>query len=141
MARNQHKTSTDAVNNKTIAETLPVVSATPEVVGITPEVTLNVSKEDAVELKADPSIVKPMIREGTKKHALEKLFAGDPKNLPILKSVGFGRIEANGNWVSYVIQSRGNKIISIEVSDPDQRAIAEDTAKAAFVTELMDKGF
>ncbi len=84
------------------------------------------------------SIVKPLIQEGDKKHALESLFEGGSEGLPLLKSVGFGQVEV-GKWISYVITSRGKEILSIEVSEPDQRPIAEDNAKTAFVTQLLDQ--
>ncbi len=94
---------------------------------------------DASQVETLPIVVKPLV-QGEKKHLLAQLFEGNSPELPILKSVGFGRIEANGSWISYVIRSRGKEIISIEVSDPDQRSIAEDNAKTSFVTELVDQG-
>ena len=83
------------------------------------------------------SIVKPLIRDGNHQHALEKLFDGP--EVPMLKSIGYASLGPGEQWVSYVITSRGRDIISIEVAEPNMRAIAEEASKINFVNELVDR--
>lgn len=78
-------------------------------------------------------IIQPIIRNNGEKHILEEMFeAGD--DLPEIVSVGYMRLSPNSKqWVSYTITSKGHEVIKIEVSEPDQRAIASESAKIAFV--------
>lgn len=84
-------------------------------------------------------IVQPTISfDGDKEHALKALFKED--KAPVLKSIGYATIpgvERYGRYVSYVITSQGDKILNIEVGQPNLKAIAEDEAKISFVTEFM----
>jgi hypothetical protein len=57
--------------------------------------------------------------------------------MPELKAVGYAKT-AKG-WVSYTLTTKGKEVLSIEVSDPDQRQIAEEQAKIAFVETLVDR--
>jgi hypothetical protein len=80
----------------------------------------------------------PLVQpSGDEKPLLTEMI--EEKEAPILKSVGFGQLAPGNFWVSYLITTQGDKVLSIQVSDPDLRQIAEDSAKIAFVTELMDK--
>lgn len=87
------------------------------------------------------AIIKPIVRDQKFKNVLEKIFEGDPEKLPVLKSIGYALVGAGNSWVSYVIKSRGKEILSIEVSEPNLRQIAEESAKTDFVTNFMDSGF
>lgn len=82
------------------------------------------------------SIVKPLIHVDGEEHPFEKLFLGEGKRAPILKSIGYAKIE--GGFVSYVITSRGPHVLGIEVSEPDLRPIAEDSTKVNFVNLFMN---
>lgn len=85
------------------------------------------------------SIVKTHVSQGKTKHPLQAILDGDPKDFPILKSIGYASMGTGASWVSYVITSRGTEILSIDVSEPNLKQIAEDTAKMEFVEQLMDK--
>lgn len=85
------------------------------------------------------SIVKPIIREGDKKHLLEIMLDGDPNKYPIIKAVGYMPIrDGQAGWISYTITTKGREVLSIEVSEPDGRLLAEDGAKIAFVNQFID---
>jgi hypothetical protein len=74
---------------------------------------------------------------GGPKNALLNLFEGDHEKLPILKSVGYGQIPGTNTFVSYIIYSKGQNILKIEVEEPNLRAIAEESAKMFFVNTFM----
>lgn len=88
-----------------------------------------------------PSIVKPLIRDRDKKHALEVMFEGKPERLPVLTSIGFAPIGPGNAWVNYVMKSRGKEIIEVEVSEPNLRQIAEDGAKVDFTLNFLDQEY
>lgn len=83
-------------------------------------------------------IVKPIISGDSKPHALSELIDGG--EAPILTSIGYKQLSGSNSWVSYVMQTRGREVISIEVDEPNVRAIAEDSAKINFVNKFMDQG-
>lgn len=89
-----------------------------------------------VQKKQLEELVQPVVVfNGEKEHALKALFRAD--KAPVLKSIGFGTvpgIEGHGRFVSYVITSQGDKILNIEVTQPNLKAIAVDDAKISFVT-------
>ena len=60
--------------------------------------------------------------------------------MPTLTSIGYGPLGPDDQWVSYVIQSRGKEILSIEVAEPNVRAIAEESSKINFVERFVDRG-
>lgn len=83
------------------------------------------------------SIIEPIINVEGQNHVLDNL---DNSEMPILTSVGFGRVSDSSNsYVSYIIKTQGDKVISIEVGEPNLKAIAVDEAKIAFVSTLLDK--
>ena len=86
-----------------------------------------------------PDIVVPtIVATGEKEHALKALFRED--NAPVLKSVGYSLVPGltgQGRFVSYVITSQGDQVLNIEVEQPNLKAIAEESAKMAFVNTLM----
>ncbi len=88
----------------------------------------------------DPEIVRPTVFfEGDQEHALKKLFKDD--SAPVLKSVGYARLPGlegqHAAYVAYTLTTQGEKVLNIEVEQPNLRGIAEEAAKTAFVTELM----
>lgn len=87
------------------------------------------------------SIIKPSIQfEGGKKHILEVMFDGENEDCPVLKSVGYAHIRnlpGQASFVSYVITSQGDKILNMEVEEPNMRYIAEESTKIAFVNAFM----
>lgn len=89
-------------------------------------------KEDVSKL------VVPLTSAPGEKHLLEKMF--EEKEIPILKAVGYAQLRPGDAWVSYVMTTQGDKVLSIVVAEPNLRLIAEEAAKTDFVTEFMDKG-
>lgn len=89
--------------------------------------------------KPKASIVQPNIKIAGHLNAFEQKF--DQGTLPLLKAVGCLNIDPlkKHQWVNYIITFQGEKIISIEVSEPNMRAIAQETAKIDFVTLFMDQ--
>jgi len=87
------------------------------------------------------SILKPIIHVEGAVHPLTKLFDGPEEQIPELTAIGYAPI-GNGpsRWVSYVMKTKGDKILSIEISEPDMRAIAEESSKIAFVNSFMNEG-
>lgn len=86
------------------------------------------------------NIIQPLIRVEGEQHPLEKLFEGDPLDLPELRSIGYTNLGTGNQWVSYVITTKGKEVISIEISEPDLRAIAEEGSKINFVNCFVDIG-
>lgn len=74
--------------------------------------------------------------EGAPLHAFEA--AEDNGELPILTAVGMARISPDSNdFVSYTLQTKGKEVLSMEVSEPNLRAIVQDEAKINFVQEFL----
>ncbi len=83
------------------------------------------------------SIVKPSVSFGDEKeHPLAVLF--DSPNPPLIKSIGYMRVPDKNTFVTYTIYSRGKEIVSVEVEEPNLRAIAEESAKIAFVSNFCN---
>ena len=62
------------------------------------------------------------------------------EDAPEIKSVGFMRINPLSNtWISYVMTTKGNKVLKIEVDEPNLRGIAEESAKIQFVQLFIDQ--
>lgn len=71
-------------------------------------------------------------------HPLDKLI--NSEDAPEIRSVGFMRIsEASNTWISYVMITKGNKVIKVEVDEPNLRVIAEESAKIQFVQLFIDQ--
>lgn len=85
------------------------------------------------------SVVQPSIRVEGEKHTLEKLFDGDPDDMPTLKSIGYAKLGGQNSWVSYVITTKGREVIAIEVDEPNMRTIAEEASKINFVGQFVDR--
>lgn len=85
--------------------------------------------------KIKKNVIKPIIQVDNQPNILERLTEDDA---PVLKSVGYAKCGENKNsWISYVITTKGNEVISIEVSEPDIRPVAQDNAKISFVDCFM----
>lgn len=85
--------------------------------------------------KADSTIIRPLIQVAGEKHALQKIYDGEKK--PVLKAIGYAQLKEGNNWVSYVVTFQGDKVLSIEVDEPNLRQIAEESSKISFVTTFQ----
>lgn len=103
-----------------------------------------------LEIVPKPSIIQPIIRNHrldpiTKQqipvpHEWEELFQDHPETMPVLKAVGYTKVsQLHNTYVSYTVTFQGDKVLSIQVDEPNLRQIAEESAKINFVTELSDK--
>lgn len=90
--------------------------------------------------KLTDSIIQPLIRVEGEQHVFEKIFDETPEKLPTLKSIGYSNIEGTNTWVSYVLTTKGKDVLSIEVDEPNLRAIAEESSKINFVNHFMNQG-
>lgn len=94
---------------------------------------------ETISLKQEiSSIIKPLISIEGHEHVFQKLEKEG--KLPEMKAIGYmdlgqGKIH---NWVSYVITIKGNKVLSIEIDEPNMRQIAEEASKINFTTTFMD---
>ena len=78
------------------------------------------------------------LNDPNKIHPSAALFSSD-EDMPEIKSVGFGRVSKTSNsWISYVITTKGNEVISVEVDEPNLRQIAEESAKVSFINLFTD---
>lgn len=114
-----------------------------------PSTTESISQTQAVaksvagiqDFKLHPpslSVIKPSVIIEGEQHIFQKLEK-DSK-LPEMKAIGYmdlgqGKLH---NWVSYVITIKGDKVLSIEVDEPNMRQIAEEATKINFTTLFMD---
>ncbi len=57
-----------------------------------------------------------------------------------LKSIGLIRVPNKNTFCPYVITSKGDKILKIEIEEPNLRVIAEDCAKINFVNLFCNDG-
>ena len=86
------------------------------------------------------SVIQTIIQTD-EQHPLQTLFNQKPELLQPLVSIGLIKLPDSNKFCSYVIKSLGDKIISIEVTEPDFRAVAEETSKINFVELFMQKEF
>lgn len=94
------------------------------------------SKTKEVKTNA-PKITKSMQVIGeSKESAFEKLF--NAENPPEIKSVGTVHVPGTNTHISFVMTTKGKEIISIDVDEPNLRAIAEETSKINFVNLFMN---
>jgi hypothetical protein len=86
-------------------------------------------------------IVQPVIVvQDAPEHPLSISVSGPEVDQPEIKSVGYMRVSPTSNsWVSYVITTKGDKVLSIEVDEPNLRQIAEESAKINFVSTFSDQ--
>lgn len=89
------------------------------------------------EVVEAPFIV-PSIRNNDEKHIFEEMF--DLGELPEMKAVGYVKIgNGTANWVSFTATIKGKDVLRLDVEEPNIRAIAEESAKIAFVSALIDE--
>lgn len=89
------------------------------------------------KLAKPESIVKSLTPIEGEDHPLADLFeAEDP---PVMKAIGYTSLGPGNKWVSYVLTFKGPKILSIVVSEPNLRAVAEDMSKIDFVENFMSQ--
>lgn len=55
-----------------------------------------------------------------------------------IKSIGYMRVPNKNTFASYVVTSKGEKILKIEVDEPNLRPIAEESAKIHFVSNFCN---
>lgn len=81
-------------------------------------------------------IVKPEIKTEETNALVELFEAGEA---PILTSIGYAKLSEAGqnNWVAYTMKSKGKEVLSIDVTEPDARSVAEDLSKISFVNSFM----
>jgi len=92
-----------------------------------------------------PQIIFPDVRVAGENHPLEDMWIDG--NFPELKAVGCCPMKCGENaagnpimrWMSYTMTTKGPNVTKIEISEPDIKAIAEETAKIAFVTHFIDQ--
>src|SRR4051812_28268473 len=90
--------------------------------------------------ETESAVICPIIRNNDEPHLLEDIFKGPEDEMPVIKSVGYMRLTTGVNsWVSYTITTQGERVLKIEVDEPNVRAIAEESAKTAFVTSFVDQ--
>ena len=95
------------------------------------------SKETPKSL--DESLIHPSIRCNEEQHVLEKAF--DAGEMPEMKAIGFMKLDtglSSGNWVSYTVVFKGDKVLRIDVDEPTLKDLAEESAKIAFVDHFID---
>ena len=91
----------------------------------------------ATASEPSPSIVSPITTVAGESHVFQTLEQEGA--LPILKSIGYARISPQSrSFVSYVITSRGNEVLKMEVSEPNLMGIAAEQSKIDFVTQFVD---
>lgn len=56
---------------------------------------------------------------------------------PVAVAIGMARLES-GQYVSYSLKFQGNKVISIVLEEPNNKLVALDSAKVAFVSTFTD---
>lgn len=87
--------------------------------------------------KLKKPIIEPIIRfvNEPKEHVLEKLMSGETP--PTLISVGSINVPGTNTYVSYVLHSKGNEVLKIEVGEPNLKLISDDEAKINFVNHVL----
>lgn len=95
-----------------------------------------VKKEEVKELEVVASIE----YAGANTEQAAQIFkAEDQTTLPIVKSIGIRQVPGSRYFISYTIYTQGDKVIKVEVDEPNMRAIAEDSAKSNFVQLFMSQ--
>lgn len=80
------------------------------------------------------SFVEPTVRFGEEANPIVPIF----EDLEV-KSIGYMRIPNKNTFASYVITSKGDKVLKIEVDEPNLRQIAEESAKTHFVSHFCNE--
>jgi len=87
-------------------------------------------------VKAPKSIVCPIGGSPGETHFLEDILNGPLEEMPILKSVGFFNMipGRQSQYVHYIIHTQGDRVLKIEVGEPNMRGIASDASKIDWVS-------
>lgn len=98
-------------------------------------------KTESAHDQVTPFIV-PIVKVEGQKHDLEKMYEEAPDDMPEMKAVGFMHLDKGRRhaWISYTMTVKGDRVIKMEVSEPDMQAIAEENAKIEFVNCFTDVG-
>ena len=97
-----------------------------DIVGTDPKVVI-----DECSTIVEPSI----ILEGHENPFIKFFKEKDPT----LFSVGYIKLPGTNNYVSYVMESKGGKIVKITCDEPNLKLIAEESAKISFVSKFVDE--
>jgi hypothetical protein len=81
-------------------------------------------------------IVQPIIKDSRIPHPLEVLESEG--KFPDLTAVGILNLGSGTKYVSYVLKTKGDKIVSLEVTEPDMKAIAVESLKTEVVLKFID---
>lgn len=89
----------------------------------------------------EPSVIRPTVTfQDGEQHVFQTLE--QEGSLPVMKAVGYmPAMVGKMSWVSYTVTFQGTKVISISVDEPNLRAIAEESAKMAFMEHFADQWF
>jgi hypothetical protein len=87
------------------------------------------------------TVVKPLVSIQGHTHKFTELDMKD--ELPDLTAIGICKLSKpeegrRNDWVSYTVKTKGRQIVSLEVSEADHKAIAEENHRMAFVALFMD---
>ncbi len=70
------------------------------------------------------------------KHIFQELF--EENELPTIRTIGLVRVNPNSkDWVALTIEIKGDRVITMEVSEPNMKLIAMDDAKMRFDKEYI----
>ena len=98
------------------------------------------ARQKKVESIEGAPVVQPLIRSNGEKHILEEMFEDPLADMPVMKAIGYMSLKYGPNsWVSYTVTFKGDKVLKIEVDEPNLRPIAEESAKIAFVEQFIDQ--
>ncbi len=79
------------------------------------------------------NLVQPSVKFGDEENPIIPVF----EDLEI-KSIGMVRLPNKNTFASYVITSKGDKVLKIEVDEPNLRDITEECAKTHFVSNFCN---
>lgn len=97
-------------------------------------------KKTEAATEQSEAFICPSIRVDGEKHILEQIFEESPEKMPEMKAVGYCRVgDMRHNWVSFTATIKGNKVLKLEVGEPDMRDIADEMTKIAFVQTFSDQ--
>jgi len=96
-------------------------------------------KKAEQDIKQKPSnVIKPLVRINDAKHVLETAY--DELTFPEMKAVGIMKTPNGSSWLSYVITIAGDKVVSIEIAEPQQHMYSIMEAKASFEQDIIAQG-
>ena len=82
--------------------------------------------------KVDASFIKPLVTVEGQKNIYQELI--EDGETPVITAVGCYNLKMGRHtWISYTLKIKGDRVISMEVSEPDMKAIAIESVKTDFV--------